>query len=146
MKMLDNGCFRFAALRWVFDRAPLSYVLMQLLFKNIYLLTNNNNNNNDNGSSRAFDGDAVLKEYGERNLGTCIDSLGTPNIYVLSKCRNFTSTAYIFFCSRCFLRDMLLTGTVQKKSAYFFLYYFFFLVQVLLANCMPHLRIACFCA
>lgn len=138
MKMLDNGCYRFAALHWVFDWAPLSYILMQLLFKNIYSLTNNNSNN---GSWRALDGGAVLKEYSERNLGTCVDSLGTPNIYVLSKCRNFTSTAYIFFCSRCFLRDMLLTVSVQKKSAYFF--FFFFLVQVL---CMPHLRIACFCA
>lgn len=83
MKMLDDGGLDLQLVVG-FLTGKLSHILIRLLFKTIYSLTNNNNRT-FNWCKRVLNGDAVLKEYSERNLCPQVDSLGTPNIYCFSK-------------------------------------------------------------
>lgn len=138
-EVVGRWMFKLAALCRVFKGEPLSYILMQLILKKIFIhclifiifII------------RGLNGNAVLKKYSER-VSTA-SKLRPPTSRLSVRSRHLQPTLFFFFfCSRCFLRDMLLTLSVQKKSAFFFITFFSFLFRRI--EPIACRIFACFCA
>lgn len=110
--MAGRWMFKLAALCRVFKGEPLSYILMQLILKNIHSSSYIHNINN-----KGFEWQCCAKEIQQ----TRVDGLETPPTYVSTKCKISTSTAYVvfFFLFKVLSKRYAFDVKRTKKSAFF---------------------------